>query len=416
MATTKRTSARKTPTQLKEENEKLRDLLENGSRCIMCDTVKHKDKFYKNNHPMCKSGITQICKECARKIAHRIDKNGNEQEPTKESVKNALEWLNKPFLDSVWNSSVQESENLVSGKVRSTPWLAYVKNIQMGQYNDLSYDDSDDLEIKTEEVDDENKSAEEIVEEHSGQDTYDSFMKNKADVIRLLDYDPFEKESVSEQPFLYSQLLGLLDSNEEANDDMMRTSSCITIVRGFLQASKIDDTIAKLMSDVNHIKDNSATIKSLQDSKQKIMSMITSLAAESCISLKNNKSTTKGENSWSGKLKKLRSIGLKEAETNGFDIETCKGMQQVANISMNAIINRLNMDESEWAEIVKEQRQKLSESILKAKNAEEAFRILLRENIDLRDLLSSKNLISELELINLDDLLNTYIVNGDKAE
>ena len=44
-----------------------------------------------------------------------------------------------------------------------------------------------------------------------------------------------------------------MDSSEDANDDMMRTSSAISIVRGFLQQSKIDDTVAKLMSDINNI-------------------------------------------------------------------------------------------------------------------------------------------------------------------
>ena len=44
-------------------------------------------------------------------------------------------------------------------------------------------------------------------------------------------------------------------------------------------------------------------------------------------------------------------MSLRESENNGFDIETCKGMQQVANISMEAIINKLSMDESEWADI-----------------------------------------------------------------
>lgn len=37
--------------------------------------------------------------------------------------------------------------------------------------------------------------------------------------------NPFEKEDITDQPFLYSQLLGILDSSEDANEDMMRTSS-----------------------------------------------------------------------------------------------------------------------------------------------------------------------------------------------
>jgi hypothetical protein len=74
------------------------------------------------------------------------------------------------------------------------------------------------------------------------------------------------------------------------------------------------------MSNPKNIERNSATIKSLQDSKQKLTSQITSLAAESCISLKNNKNAKKGENTWVGKLKKISSLRLRDGEINGFDI------------------------------------------------------------------------------------------------
>lgn len=60
------------------------------------------------------------------------------------------------------------------------------------------------------------------------------------------------------------------------------------------------------MCDISNIERNSATIKSLQESKGKITSVITSLAQDSCISLKHNKNAKKGENTWTGKIKKLR--------------------------------------------------------------------------------------------------------------
>lgn len=418
MATAKKTTkgvVKMTPTQLREENEKLKDLLENGSRCIMCDTVKKKDKFYINTHSMCSSGITQICKDCARKIALRVDKYGDEHEPTKESCIEALRWLNKPMIESVWNASIQESENLISGKVRSNVWYSYVKNIAMGQYVGLSFFDSDMFKEKIIYQDELTES--DIVNSHSGQDTYDSFLKNKADVIRLLDYDPFEKESISDQPFLYAQLLGLLDSSEEANEDMMRTSSAITIVRGFLQQSKIDDTIAKLMSDINNLEKNSATIKTLQDSKQKLTSMIKDLAAESCLSLKNTKSAKKGENTWTGKLKKIKQLNLRDYEINGFDIETCKGMQQVANISINSILNGLRLDESEYADMVAEQTKMITELKFEKDNLKEGLRILLRENLDLRDILENNGYKKDTELTNLNNFVNMYFINtGDSHE
>lgn len=378
-----------------------------GAYCYMCDRHRSKDKFYVSTDPMIKSGVCPICKECAERIALRVDKNGDKHEPTKESVIKTMEYLNKPFIDSVWNASIQESANLTAGRTKSTPYHAYVKNIAMVNYIGLTFKDSD--MFKTHIRYDDEKTEKELVEEHSGMDTYDSFLKNKKDVIRLLDYDPFEKEPVGDQPFLYSQLLGMLDASEEANEDMMRVSSAIQIVRGFLQLQKIDDAVAKLMGDISQLQDNSATIKSLQDSKQKITSQITNLAAESCLSLKNSKSRTKGEDTFTGKLRKIRDLNLRDADLNGYDIETCKGMQQVADASMQAIIKGLRLSEDEMSDIVASQRKKIGEMDLQTKSYKEAARILLKENLDLRDTLDNYGLLKD-NLVNLDDLVSTYMV------
>ena len=417
MATRKSTTqpVKLTAAEAREKVEELQHKLDNYDKtafCLMCK--KHKDresKFYVNTDPMY-GGLTctPICRECARKIALRVDEKGHEHEPTKDSVKLALKYLQKPFLDSVWNASIQEAENLVSGKVKTNVWNSYIKNIQMVNYVGLTYFDSDHFvkdKIENESVK-EPTTEEELIESHAGLDTYDSFLKNKNDVIRLLSYDPFEKEDIADQPFLYSQLLGLLDSSEDANEDMMRTSSAISIVRGFLQQSKIDDTISKLMCDISNIERNSATIKSLQESKGKITSVITSLAQDSCISLKHNKNAKKGENTWTGKIKKIKSLNLRSGEVNGFDIDTCRGMQQVQEISDASIMKQLALDESEWSDMVAEMRV-VNTGLRKEKDAyQEINRILLRENLDLRDTLKENNLLNEEQLKDLKDVYSVF--------
>ena len=86
MATTKGMQPKLTAAQLKKkvetQEEKIRFLKE-GAWCYLCDTHKAKDNFYVSTDPMSKSGITPICKECAKKIALRTT-NGVDQEPTKE--------------------------------------------------------------------------------------------------------------------------------------------------------------------------------------------------------------------------------------------------------------------------------------------------------------------------------------------
>ena len=420
MATKKETQPSKlTAVQAREKVSELQEKLdkfEGTSFCLKCKTHKDREKgFYINTDPMYgETTCTPICRECARKIALRVDKNGEEHEPTKESVITALKYLQKPFLNTVWNASVQESENLIAGKVKSNVWTAYIKNIQMVNYVGMNFFDSDFYKEKV--VYDDEKNETEVVDTNMGQDTYDNYIKNKEDVVRLLSYDPFEKEDIADQPFLYSQLLGLLDSSEDANEDMMRTSSAISIVRGFLQQAKIDDTVSKLMCDISKIESNSATIKSLQESKAKITSVITSLAQDSCISLKHNKNAKKGENTWTGKIKKIKELNLREGEVNGFDMETCKAMRQVMDLSNASIMKTLNLDESEWSDMVAEQRKMIGDLQYQLDKYIEISRILLRENLDIKDYLKDKNVTLDMNLVNLNDLYSCFSEPDDEEE
>lgn len=410
MATTRKktgTEPRMTPTQMKAkiaELEEKKEKLENGAFCYMCDKHKTKDKFYQSTDPMIRSGVTPICKECAKRIALRQDKNGDYHDPTKESIKKALMYLNKPFIDSLYSASIAESSG--ENRTKSSAWSSYAKNISMPQYDGLTYKDSD--MFKQQIIYEDEKTTEDVVRGREDQDTYSDFVKNKNDVVRLLGYDPFEKEAISDQPFLYSQLLGMLDASEDANDDMMRTASAITIVRGFLQQAKIDDTIVGLMSDVKRLQENSATIKSLQQSKGQITSVIKDLAAESCISLKNNKSAKKGENTWSGKIKRIRDLNLREGEVNGFDIATCRGMQQVMDMSNASILKQLRLDESEYSDMIAEQRELITKLQTDLENYKEISRILLRENLDLKDYLEEKGVMNPEFLVDLTKLYSCF--------
>lgn len=416
MATAKKTEQKPlTPAQLRKRNEELESrvklLEEDSSHCDMCDKTKKKEMFYVCSDPRIKSGVTRICKSCAKDLVCRKDKNGELHEPTKDSLILTLRYLDKPFLETVYNSSIQESENLITGKVKTNFAMAYFKNIQMVNYLGLTYLDSDMFKEKI--IYEDEQTAETLADSHNGQDTYTDYIKNKNDVVRLLSYDPFEKEAISDQPFLYSQLLGILDSSEDANDDMMRTASAISIVRGFLQQSKIDDTIAKLMVDVKSLQQNSATIKSLQDSKKQLGALIKDFAAESCISLKNNKNAKKGENTWTGKIKKIKDMNLREGEVNGFDIATCRGMKQVMDMSNASILQQLRLDESEYSDMIAEQREMIVKLQSDLDNYKEISRILLRENIDLKDFLEEHNLLDSDNLVDLNNLFSCF---GDLNE
>lgn len=282
----------------------------------------------------------------------------------------------------------------------------------MQQYSGKQFKDSDFFKQKI--IYEDEKTPADVIKGKESQDTYEGFEKNKADVIRLLGYDPFEQESLSDQPFLYSQLIGLLDSSEDANDDMMRTASAISIVRAFLQQSKIDNAISTYMSDVQKLRTNSATIKTLQASKKDLTTIIKDLAAESCISLKNNKNAKKGENTWTGKIRKIKEMNLREGEVNGFDIGTCRGMRQVMDMSNASILKQLRLDESEYSDMLAEQREMITKLRDDLDNYKEISRILLRENIDLKDYMEEHDLIEPDNLVDLNELFSCF--SSDEEE
>lgn len=390
---TEETAVKMTPAQMKKRITELEEKLEKFQSygyCYLCDTHKSKDKFYVSTDPLNKSGITPICKECARKLALRVDKNGDEHEPTKNSVIKALEYLNKPYLNTVWDASVQESENLIAGKTKSNVWTSYAKNVAMGQYVGKTYRDSDFFKEKV--IYDDEKTVE---NSESNPDIIDAFEQNKKDAIRLLGYDPFVKESISDQPFLYSNLIGYLDASEDANEDRMRISSIVEIVKGFNHIEKINDIIAKLMSDMQQIDRNIIVIKNLEDTKNKITTSVLNLAKDNGISLKHSVNASKGENTWTGRVRKMKEMNLREQETNLYDVEYSAGLSQVADISNASIIKQIRLDENDYNDMLNQQRDLINKYKKIADEYEEKARILLRENLDLKDLIKSNGI--ELE-------------------
>lgn len=365
--------------------------------CHYCLQEKKKTEFYGNTDPRVLTGITFICKDCVRKIALGWDDNRQEYIAcTKKTVMDALETIDKPFLNNLWDASYAEWTNTEAKLRRTTIWDAYIKNVSMVNYRGMRWRDGDIFNTYIEDA--KQVAALELGNTEAAQTLLDSqeingeFEKNRKDVIRLLGYDPFDGEKLEDQPLLYSQLIGYLDLGGD-NEDMMRTSSAITIVRGFLQQTKLDDKIAKSMANSSA---SPSELKTLLDSKQKISSTISQLAEQSCLSLRYNKDASKGENTFTGIVKKLKEMNLREAEVNAFDIGTAEGMRQVADISNASIIKQIRLDENDYNEMLVQQREIITKLQEKADQNEETARILLRENIDLKRFIAEQGIdISE---------------------
>ena len=99
---------------------------------------------------------------------------------------------------------------------------------------------------------------------------------------------------------------------------------------------------------------------------------------------------------------------MREGEVNGFDLMTCKGMQQVMDLSNASILKQLALDESEYSDIVAEQRKMVTQLTMERDNYKEITRILLRENLDLKDLLEENDLLNGDNLVDLENLFSSF--------
>jgi predicted RNA-binding Zn-ribbon protein involved in translation (DUF1610 family) len=358
--------------------------------CPHCGELKKKSAFYVSSDPAVSIGVAFPCKDCAEKIARRYDpRTDTYSDMTETSLKNALMYLDKPFLKKLWDSAYNEVHDATLKQPKHNMWAAYIKSVQMVNYKTMRWRDGD--------FDDEpsnTKNTDLVNDDYIAPDVAEELERNRRDVVRLVGYDPFEKEQLEDKPLLYAQTVGYLDMSGN-NDDAMRTSSVITIVRGFLQIQKLDDMIAQSM--MNAVKSGaSGEIKAFLDAKQKISSTISQLAEQNCISLKHNKNNTKGENTWTGKVRIMKEMNLREAEVNIFDAETASGLAQVADISNASILKQINLDENDYVQMLTEQKKTIEDLNKKANEAIEKARLLLRENIDLKKLLEENGIdISE---------------------
>lgn len=359
--------------------------------CPHCGKLKKETEFYTSTDPAVIIGRAFPCKSCSENIARRYDaRTGEYSDMTEASLKSSLMYLDKPFIRKLWDSAYDEVHNADLKQPKKNMWTSYIKNVtSLSQYRGLRWRDGDFDDVKVnEEIHSETTTL------PQNQEVLEECEKNRKDVIRLIGYDPFDKEAPEDQPLLYAQLIGYIDMSGD-NEDMTRVLDSIEIVRGYLQLQKLNDMSARAFASLSKT-GQSGEIKNYMDTKKKVADVISQLAEQSCISMKHNKNASKGENTFAGKIKKLKELNLREAELNAFDIGTCEGMRQVADISNASIIKQLHLDESDYTEMLAQQREMITKLQQQADTKTEEARILLRENLDLKSYIQSQGLdISE---------------------
>lgn len=334
-------------------------------KCSCCGKERDAGQYYASASPFhAATSKLHVCKQCLLKIA-----DSDIESPV--HIQNLLRMIDKPYLHTTWISSSEEAANR-----NRHLFSIYMKNLGLRHNRMKTWQDS--------EFDEDGTKTQEINADHSSKDggAIQLDDTNKKDVLRMLGYDPFEGEIESDKRLLYNNLVNFLD--EGTLEDNFKLPAVIEIVKGFNQIDKINRAIATITSDVANMSNQAGGIKSLIDSKEKILKSMLALAKDNGISVNHNNNKSKGAGTLSGIIKTLQEKGFEEGEVNQFDIETAQGIRQVADLSNKSIMDQLQFDENDYTSMIMEQREIIQNLDTRTITLEEENRKLKKELFSLR--------------------------------
>ena len=176
---------------------------------------------------------------------------------------------------------------------------------------------------------------------------------NRRNVIKAVGYDVFDYESPENRKQLYSDLLGVLEPGME--QDSVKLQAAIQIVTSFLKIREMN----KEYREMQNAGASLADLKVLADLKQKEMTAITKFAQDNGFSARFATAKSKGENTFTGILKRMTEDKFEDAIFNAYDVATSESIQQCADASIKAIFSQLAYSESDAFKTVADQLAEL---------------------------------------------------------
>lgn len=334
-------------------------------KCVCCGEEKDQDReFYKSNSIILKANNQRlvVCKQCIVSLYEYYVKKYDD-------CKVALYFLCR-LLDAYFDTSVYYvAEQQANNSSSNIAQIYFQKINSLPQWNSKTFSESAPL--------DSNCNIN-IFQTEIELDTSELDKRNREDVIRMVGYDPFENENPIDKKYLYNTLVDFLD--ESTLEDSFKLPTVIEIVKSFNQIDKINQALAIMTADINNIANSVGGVKSLFEAKDKMYRSLLALAKDNGISVNHATNKSKGAGTLSGIIKDLHEKKIPGSEINLFDIETCQGIKQVADISNKSIIEQLMFDENDYTEMITKQREMLL-SLTESNNKLEEENRLLKTKI-----------------------------------
>lgn len=331
----KKTATKKAVNAKKDEDIKI-------YRCTMCgrEETNPEKKFYKlsySNLHKGNDGYSHICINCVKEEFERQCKKYNMKTATMITCAN----LNVPFYRALYESIIKSRDDFSFGY--------YIRQINNKQYQGKNFA----LTLATGELEVTKKEVEEEVEELAETNWSLDERRAKNEVITMMGYDPFEGYTPKIRKKLFTELLGYLDDDELLSDNY-KLAQIIQVINNNLQINQYDVAISKLdpRKDVDEIIDLNKLKKELVSSNEKI-------AKENGISVKGRGDQRAGKGTLTGLMRDMREKDIKEAEVNFYKQLTSPASRWATDISMQSMLENIQLDENDVNDIIEEQRKLL---------------------------------------------------------
>lgn len=349
MAVTRKTT---TKTETKISMKDVEEFLLSYKQCNDCGRIlKIENNFYVSHSKANKHGKRMsVCKDCLTSL---VVEYIQECEDIKISIYKTCRIVGTYFMEDIFNKaygSVGYNPNLGVVENGIEVWKMYIKNVNsLKQYGEKSFDEGQQLNLEVKE--DKSVNLNEIDELTLEKEL--EYQRNKADIIKILGYYPFEGEDA--QDLLCGQLITFL-GDEDIKDDSIKLNAIISIIRTQRAVDVLSKSLADKTRDLSRLDDQLGSIKQMSAIQKDLSKTILDTAKDNKLTDLWSGKKTAGANSLTGTLYKLRQISLDDVQVNLFDIRTSMGMEQVAKQSSKGIVENLNWGDDASMDMIKEQR------------------------------------------------------------
>ena len=207
--------------------------------------------------------------------------------------------------------------------------------------------------------------------------------QNKKYAISTIGYDPYEDMELSDvdRKYCFNMLAGYCDTDGIVEDGH-KLQGVIEITMLYCQCKKITEA---MNAELKKKEVDDTKISKLTTSKSSLLSSIATIAKDNNIASNYNKNSKQGQSSLSAKMKEMEENGFQEIAVSLFDVKTSEAFKQIDKISNENIANQLTLDNSEFSDMVKEQREVIKSQENEIIELREENRNLKNKIIDLEN-------------------------------